>query len=86
MPADALTCRIDERRRRLFGNPAWNGIDFIEVSDDQYTLSVYFFGTAPKNLTPQNVRIDGGRRVTGIKAVAISPAPPGTDGSRPPEV
>jgi len=79
MSAAAIDCRIDERRRRLFDNPAWNGIDYVEVADDQLTLSVYFFDKAPKDLTTQNIRIDGGRRITGIKAVGIAPAPVGSD-------
>jgi hypothetical protein len=79
MSAAAINCRIDERRRRLFDNPAWNGIDYVDVADDQLTLSVYFFDRAPKDLTAQNIRIDGGRRITGIEAVAIAPAPAGSD-------
>jgi hypothetical protein len=79
MSIAAINCRIDERRRRLFDNPAWNGIDYVEVADDQLSLSVYFFGKAPKDLATQNIRIDGGRRITGIKAVGISPASTGSD-------
>lgn len=62
-------CR-DERRRDLIrkhtdssGQPDRNGIDYIEVGDDQRTLTVFFLGHAP-DITLRNVRIDGGRRVT----------------------
>lgn len=74
-----MTCRVDARRRALFGNESWNGIDYVEVADDQLTLSVYCFNATPAALGPANVRIDGGRRITGIKAIAVGPAPAGSD-------
>ncbi|GAA2416596.1 hypothetical protein GCM10010420_53540 [Streptomyces glaucosporus] len=48
-----------------------NGVDAVEVGDDGLTLTVTFLGKAPHGLCPENVRIDGGRRVTGIEAVAV---------------
>ncbi|MFT4102661.1 MAG: putative baseplate assembly protein [Burkholderiaceae bacterium] len=74
-----MTCRVDARRRELFGNESWNGIDYVEVSDDQSTLSVHFFNAAPASLSAANIRIDGGRRITGIRAIAVGPAPAGSD-------
>ncbi|CAL9668713.1 putative baseplate assembly protein [Streptomyces sp. enrichment culture] len=49
-----------------------NGIDTVEVGDDGLLLTVTFLGKAPGGLGPQNVRIDGGRRVTGLTAVDVS--------------
>ncbi|MFI1765828.1 putative baseplate assembly protein [Streptomyces sp. NPDC020800] len=49
-----------------------NGVDAVEVSDDGLLLTVTFLGKAPHGLGPENVRIDGGRRVTGITAVDVS--------------
>ncbi|MEU3526458.1 putative baseplate assembly protein [Streptomyces sp. NPDC038707] len=49
-----------------------NGIDAVEVSDDGLLLTVTFLGKAPAALGPENVRIDGGRRVTGLTAVDVS--------------
>ncbi|MFC7534561.1 putative baseplate assembly protein [Actinoplanes sp. GCM10030250] len=49
-----------------------NGVDEVEVSDDGLRLTVTFLGRAPDELVPGNVRIDGGRRVTGITAVEAS--------------
>ncbi|MDQ1039750.1 hypothetical protein QFZ75_006166 [Streptomyces sp. V3I8] len=49
-----------------------NGVDAVEVSDDGLTLTVTFLGKAPHGLCAENVRIDGGRRITGIEAVDIS--------------
>ncbi|MDQ0759466.1 putative baseplate assembly protein [Streptomyces canus] len=49
-----------------------NGIDAVEVDDDGLLLTVTFLGKAPHGLGPENVRIDGGRRITGITAVDLS--------------
>ncbi|MFJ8531886.1 putative baseplate assembly protein [Streptomyces sp. NPDC093591] len=49
-----------------------NGIDAVEVSDDGLLLTVTFLGKAPHGLGSENVRIDGGRRITGITAVDVS--------------
>ncbi len=48
------------------------GIDAVEVSDDGLLLTVTFLGKAPHGLGPENIRIDGGRRITGITAVDVS--------------
>ncbi|MFD5120166.1 putative baseplate assembly protein [Streptomyces sp. NPDC058385] len=49
-----------------------NGVDCVEVGDDGLLLTVLFLGKAPHGLGPENVRIDGGRRITGITAVDVS--------------
>jgi hypothetical protein len=50
-----------------------NGIDYVEVSEDQLTLTVFFLLKAPeKELKPGNVRIDGGRRVRNIKVLEVT--------------
>ncbi|MEU7640004.1 putative baseplate assembly protein [Streptomyces sp. NPDC039016] len=56
--------RIREARR--------NGVDAVEVAEDGRTLTVTFLGKAPHGLRPENVRIDGGRRITGIEALEIT--------------
>ncbi len=61
----------DERRRAAVRRADLNGIDYVEVSDDQRVISVFFLGKAPQDLSVANVRIDGGRRVTGIRAVDL---------------
>ncbi|GGJ08232.1 putative baseplate assembly protein [Streptomyces brasiliensis] len=48
------------------------GVDAVEVSDDGLLLTVTFLGKAPHGLGPENVRVDGGRRITGITAVDVS--------------
>jgi hypothetical protein len=68
-PAE-LACRRALRRQRLFANPDWNGIDYVEVSDDQLSLCVHFFGAVPE-LGVQQVTICGGRRVRGIRVLSV---------------
>ncbi|MGW1608074.1 putative baseplate assembly protein [Streptomyces sp. NPDC002285] len=48
------------------------GIDAVEVGDDGLLLTVTFLGKAPHGLGPENVRVDGGRRITGVTAVDVS--------------
>ncbi|WP_223248480.1 hypothetical protein, partial [Sulfurirhabdus autotrophica] len=71
MDSPTLACRIAERRKKLFGNPDWNGMDFVEVSEDQRSLCVHFFGHVPENVTVDNICIEGGRRILDIKAIKV---------------
>jgi predicted phage baseplate assembly protein len=72
----SAVCRRDLRRHAVRahtdadGHPDLNGIDYVEVSPDQVQLRLFFLGQAPI-LTPANVRIDGGRRITGIRALRV---------------
>jgi hypothetical protein len=58
----ALTCRDEQRRHAVRAAKNLNGLDFLEVSPDQRTLSVFFLGKAPGELKPENVVIQGCRR------------------------
>jgi hypothetical protein len=71
-----ISCATDVRRslvrrRRVFG------IDSVEPNDDGRTLIVTFLGKAPRDdqerdrIGHRNIRIDGGRRITGIRAVGV---------------
>jgi hypothetical protein len=71
MDAATLACRVAERRKKLFGNPNWNGIDYVEVSEDQLSLCLHFFGQVPQGVTTQNICIEGGRRIRDIKALKV---------------
>ncbi len=55
----ALTCRDERRRRDVRAAPHLNGLDYLEVSEDQLTLTVYFLGKAPESLRRENVVIKG---------------------------
>ncbi|MFJ5674401.1 putative baseplate assembly protein [Streptomyces sp. NPDC093097] len=59
-------------RRERIRQARRNGVDAVEVSEDGRTLTVTFLGKAPHGLRPEHVRIDGGRRITGIEALEIT--------------
>jgi hypothetical protein len=71
--ADPLACR-DERRRSLARAARFNGLDYVDVGDDQRLLRVYFLGKAPRGLSERSFRIEGGRRITGIRVLEVRPA------------
>lgn len=68
-------CKNQERLRRLRSAPALNGIDFLEVSDDQTTLQLHFVHPLPEPspLGRENVAILGGVRVQGGRVLALGP-------------
>ncbi len=82
---DSAICRQDRRRDavRRWTNPQGqrevNGLDYLEVDDDQVTLTVYFLGKLPTPLQKnrkalaRHVRIEGGRRIRDIKVVEVEP-------------
>jgi hypothetical protein len=53
------------------GRQALNGIDYVEVDEDQLSLRVYFLGKAPKPISEKNFVITGGQRITDIRVVDI---------------
>ncbi|MGH3390780.1 MAG: hypothetical protein ACRDOO_18085, partial [Actinomadura sp.] len=69
-----IGCRSERRRAKVRAD-GLNGIDGITVSEDQRTLCVLLFGNAPRDLRPENFRVEGGRRVTGIRVVDVAPCP-----------
>lgn len=73
----SLAC-TDQRRRRRVRREGLNGIDAIGVSTNHRVLTVTFLDLAPADLTRANVRIDGGVRITGIRAEAVH-LPSGAD-------
>ena len=61
----------DERRRSDVRESPLRGLDYVEVSDDQLTLTVYFLGKAPDDIDEENVRIEGGRRIRNIQVLDV---------------
>ncbi len=66
----ALDCR-DDARRAAVRSVSLNGLDYVEVSDDQRTLTVYFLGKAPAEIGVANVRVEGGRQVRDIRVLRV---------------
>lgn len=67
MSMSPLSC-ANERRRELVRGHESNGLDYLET--DGSKITVYFLGKAPHHIGKENIRIDGGRRITGLHAVA----------------
>ncbi len=74
MDTPTLAC-TNERRRRLVRLSAFFGLDYVEVSDDQLTLTVVFLGRAPTGITAANVQIEGGERITDIRVTGVDLQP-----------
>jgi hypothetical protein len=72
MDTPELNCRDDRpRRMAVRRSPTLTGLDYLEVSQDRRTLTVYFLDQAPADLSPANIRIDGGRRVRELRVVDL---------------
>jgi len=61
-----LLCRDELRRRLVRESAELNGLDYLEVSDDQRQLSVFLLDKVPEDLVKESFRITGGRRVRDI--------------------
>lgn len=68
----AMVCKDDRNRRAIARRKPLNGIDYLEVGDDQTKLTVFLLGKAPTwEIKPAHLRIDGGRRIRGIQVVGV---------------
>ncbi len=81
-------CCDEKRKAAIGGNPALNGIDYLEVLgfdavplglEPQTILLIRCLKAAPAGLTPQNILITGGESITHVAAKFATPAttPPG---------
>ncbi len=66
-----LICHKKQRREHVRQHRELNGIDYLEVSKDQHTLTVYFLGKAPVEVKIENLRIEGGRRIQNIRVTKV---------------
>ncbi|MGH7496693.1 MAG: putative baseplate assembly protein [bacterium] len=71
MSESTLTCQDEQRRDEVRRNKNLNGLDYLEVSEDQLTLAVYFLDKAPEYIGKENVSLIGGRRIRDIQVVDI---------------
>ena len=65
-----LSCK-GERRREEVRSHSLFGLDYVEVSDNQLTLTVYFLGKAPEKIGRANLRLTGGRRIRDVQIVDV---------------
>ncbi|HEX6899521.1 MAG TPA: putative baseplate assembly protein [Thermoanaerobaculia bacterium] len=54
----ALICNDERRRHKVRRAKDWNGLDYLEVAEDQRHLTVFFLDKAPQGLRPENVVIE----------------------------
>jgi hypothetical protein len=89
------SCCDNPRKADVLGNPALNGIDYLEVLDSeavplgldqQQTLLVHCLKPLATLPAPDNVLIAGGESITGVAAAwtAAANAPTAPDGTNPP--
>ncbi|RMD97901.1 MAG: putative baseplate assembly protein, partial [Bacteroidetes bacterium] len=83
---DATLFCLDEKRRHQVRLEGYNGLDYLEVSEDQLQLSVYLLDKVPATLVElikedkkkntakavKHFRISGGRRVSGIQIIDVT--------------
>jgi hypothetical protein len=74
MSQAVLTCQSEGRRERV-RRSTLKGLDYLEVSSDQLTLTVYLLGQAPKQIQPANLQVRGGERITGIQVTGVAVQP-----------
>ena len=53
----SLCCQQDDRRDAVRGTKGLNGLDYVEVSNDQLTLTAFFLGKLPPELAPSEPRL-----------------------------
>jgi hypothetical protein len=66
-----LSCKTELRRNLVRQREGWNGLDYLEVSECQLILTVYFLGKAPREISKENIRIEGGRRIRDMQVTHI---------------
>jgi hypothetical protein len=74
-PTVQFRCRNPRRAEAVRESTTLNGIDFLEVSDDQTALDVHVLRdlAASPALNAANVRVEGGVRATGITVLTATP-------------
>ncbi|MDT8321054.1 MAG: putative baseplate assembly protein, partial [Xanthomonadales bacterium] len=67
-----LACTDPRRREILQRNQRLNGLDYLDISADQRVLRVYLIDKTPVSVTPEQIRIEGGRKVRNIQVTRVS--------------
>ncbi len=63
MSTTPISTGSDDGRRILVRERGINGLDYVEVDPDRVTLTLFFFGDAPEEITLDNLAITGGARI-----------------------
>lgn len=67
-----VMCQNERRREEVRRSPTLCGLDFLEVSTDQHKLTVHLLGKVPHHLRPDNILIDGGRRIRNLRVETVT--------------
>lgn len=68
----ALVCRTQRRRELIQRHQQFNGLDYLEVSEDQQVLTVYFIDKTPVNITKDQIKITGGQKIQNIQVTQVN--------------
>ena len=75
----SFCCQQDDRRDAVRDAKGLNGLDYVEISNDQLTLTVFFLGKLPPELSEEKpdlakyLKLSGGQRVTDIHITQVTP-------------
>jgi hypothetical protein len=64
------SCKNEQRHHEVRKRNL-NGLDYLEVSDDQVSLCIHFIGALPENITKENILIEGGQRIRNIQVIDV---------------
>jgi len=67
-----LICNNEHRREKVRTVKKINGLDYLEVNQDELTLIVHFLGKVPVELDKTQVCIEGGRRIRDIQVDCVT--------------
>lgn len=77
-----ICCLEDSRRNIVRKNGGWNGVDYVEVLEDEKSLKLYFLGKLPGEFNSdcgadltRYLKVTGGRRITDVEIVEVQPYP-----------
>ncbi len=79
LPTLPTLCTDDVRRITVRADRL-NGIDGVDISADQRTITLGLFADAPAGLVPANILLGGGERIpaASIKVLTVTPGPEST--------
>ena len=63
--------KLEKRLLEISRQEKLMGIDYLEVSEDQHKLFLHFTPKAPEIVTPDNIKISGGARVSAIRVKRV---------------
>ncbi len=66
-----INCKQGLRQETLRQQRRLNGLDYLEVDEDQKTLNVFLLAKVPVQLDKTQIIIEGGRRIQNVKVLSV---------------